>query len=78
VGSNEKKIKDDQQSLYEDYWNGKWKCDLVDPKQWFNILIVFFCFLLRKIQLKKSNSYYTSCVTPIKVNLDATNASSNL
>ncbi len=48
VGSNEKKIKDDEQSLYEDYWNGKWKCNLVDLEQWFNILVVIFLFLTQK------------------------------
>jgi hypothetical protein len=76
VGSNEKKIKDDEQSLYEDYWNGKWKCNLVDLEQWFNILVVFFF-------VSYSEKYNLvlitiSCVTPPKVNLDATNASSNL
>ncbi len=48
MGSNEKKIKDDEQSLYEDYWNGKWKCNLVDLEQWFNILVVIFLFLTQK------------------------------
>jgi hypothetical protein len=23
----------DERHLYEDCWNGKWKCNLVDPKQ---------------------------------------------
>jgi len=48
VGSNEKKINDDELSLYEDYWNGKWKCNLIDPEQWFNILVVVFLFLTQK------------------------------
>jgi hypothetical protein len=40
----------DEQHLYEDCWNGKWKCNLVDPKQWFNILIVFVSFPAQQIQ----------------------------
>jgi hypothetical protein len=53
VGSNEKKIKDDEQSLYEDYWNGKWKCNLVDLEQWLNVLVILFLFLIRKNTTEK-------------------------
>jgi hypothetical protein len=28
-------------NLDEDCWNGKWKCNLADPKQWINILVFF-------------------------------------
>ncbi len=44
----------DEQHLYEDCWNGKWKCNLADLKQWFNISIVFFSFLVLKNITKKS------------------------
>jgi hypothetical protein len=27
-------------SNYEDCWNGKWKCNLANPKQWLDILII--------------------------------------
>jgi hypothetical protein len=53
VGSNEKKIKDDEQSLYEDYWNGKWKCNFIDLEQWFNILVILFLFLTWKNTIEK-------------------------
>jgi hypothetical protein len=39
--------------LYEDCWNGKWKCSLIDLIQWFNISTIFFLFLLEKIQQTK-------------------------
>jgi hypothetical protein len=30
--------------MYENYWNGKWKCNLVDLEQWVDILAIFFFF----------------------------------
>jgi hypothetical protein len=41
----EKRSNLDEQHLYEDCWNGKWKCNLVDLEQWFDILVFFFSFL---------------------------------
>ncbi len=41
-----KKSNLDEQHLYEDCWNGKWKCNLADPKQWVDILSILFSFLV--------------------------------
>jgi len=43
----------DEQHLYENCWNRKWKCNLADLEQWLDISIIFSLFLLRKIQQKK-------------------------
>jgi len=32
----------DERHLYEDCWNGKWKCNFVDPKQSLDILSICF------------------------------------
>jgi hypothetical protein len=34
----------DEQNFYENCWNGKWKCNLVDPEQWLDISIILFFF----------------------------------
>jgi hypothetical protein len=34
--------------LYQDYWKGKWKCNLPGPKQWMDIASFTFSFLARK------------------------------
>jgi hypothetical protein len=36
----------DEQHLYEDYWNGKWKCNFEDPEQLLDISFVLFSFLV--------------------------------
>jgi hypothetical protein len=36
--------------LYLGYWEGKWKCNLLDPMQWVTLILLLFHFLLRKIQ----------------------------
>jgi hypothetical protein len=36
----------DEQHLYEDCWNGKWKCNLVDLEQWLDISTIFILFFL--------------------------------
>jgi hypothetical protein len=33
--------------LYWDCWVNKWKCNLVDPKQWVDISFVLFSFLAK-------------------------------
>jgi len=40
--------------LYEDCWNGKWKCNLADSKQWLDILIILFSFPTQKNTMNKS------------------------
>ncbi len=65
--------------LYEDYWNGKWKCNLADPKQWFEIVPILFSFPSWKNTTNKSQiTILDSCSSRMKVNLEATNATSNL
>jgi hypothetical protein len=34
----------DEQHLYEDCWNGKWKRNVVDLKQWLDVSTFFFSF----------------------------------
>jgi hypothetical protein len=43
----------DEQHLYENYWNGKWKCNLTNLEEWLDILTIFFLLLLEKIQQTK-------------------------
>ncbi len=43
----------DEQHLYENCWNGKWKCNLADPKKWLDISTIFFLFMFGKIQQTK-------------------------
>ncbi len=38
----------DERHPYEDYWNGKWKCNLANSEQWFNISTIFFFSCLEK------------------------------
>jgi len=45
----------DEQHLYENCWNGKWKCNLANPKQWLDISTIFFCSCLEKYNKQKSN-----------------------
>ncbi len=34
----------DEQHMYKDCQNGKWKCNFVDPEQWLDISFVLFYF----------------------------------
>jgi len=43
----------DEKHLYEDCWNGKWKCNLIDLGQFLDILTIIFFFLAWKIQQTK-------------------------
>jgi hypothetical protein len=68
-----------EQHLYEDCWNGKWKCNLVDPEQWFKIALVLLSFLSRKNMTKKNQiTIPKSCSFQAKVNMEVVNASNNL
>jgi len=69
----------DEQHLYEDCWNGKWKCNLANPKQWLDILAIIFFFHDRKNTINKSQiSILVAYVGRAKVNFNADNASNNL
>jgi hypothetical protein len=57
--------------LYEDCWNGKWKCNLVDLKQWFDISTILFFFPMQKNTTKKiQTNIFATYATRIKVNID--------
>jgi hypothetical protein len=43
--------------LYQDCWLSKWKCNLVDPKQWVDNSFIVFLFLA------KSNVTINSFIT---------------
>jgi threonine/homoserine/homoserine lactone efflux protein len=69
----------DEQHLYENCWNGKWKCNLANPKQWFAISTIFFSFLAQKNTTNKSQIIILAMyASRAKVNLDVVNASNNL
>jgi hypothetical protein len=61
--------------LYEDCWNGKWKCNLTDLKQWLDIST----FLVWKNTTNKSQiNILAIYAIKAKDNFDVTNASTNL
>jgi hypothetical protein len=65
--------------LYEDCWNGKWKCNLANLEQWRDISTIFFSFPTWKNTTNKSQlNILATYVGRVKVNLDAINASTNL
>jgi hypothetical protein len=69
----------DEQHLYEDCWNGKWKCNLLDLGQLFDILTILFFFPTWKNTTNKSQiNLLATYVIRVKVNLDVVNASTNL
>jgi hypothetical protein len=69
----------DEQHLYENCWNGKWKCNLANPEQWFDILTTLLSFLAHKNTTNKSQiNILATYASKAKVNFDATNASTNL
>jgi hypothetical protein len=37
-----------QKTLYKDCWVAKWKCNLKDPKYWFDIDLVTFSYPFKK------------------------------
>jgi len=69
----------DGQHLYENYWNGKWKCNLADLKQWLDIATIFFLVHVWKNTTNKSQiNIPITYVGKTKVNFDVGNASTNL
>jgi hypothetical protein len=58
--------------LYQDYWVSKWKCNLVDPKQWVDI--VLFSFLARSnFTFNNIIMISANCAIKAKQNLDVDN-----
>jgi len=69
----------DEQHLYENCYNGKWKCNLIDPKQWLNISAILLSFLVQKNTTNKSQiNIHAIYVGRVKVNFNVANASTNL
>jgi hypothetical protein len=65
--------------LYENCWNGKWKCNLLDPEQWHHISGIIFSIPVRKNITNKSQiNIFATYANRVKVNLNAANASTNL
>ncbi len=69
----------DERHLYEGCWNGKWKCNLANPKYQLDILAIFFSFLAQKNTINTNQiTIFAIYVGRIKVNFDVVNASTNL
>jgi hypothetical protein len=65
--------------LYEDCWNGKWKCNLADPKQWLDISTIILSFIVRKNTTNKNQiNILVTYLNRAKVNLNVINASTHL
>jgi hypothetical protein len=78
-GSQWRRSNSDEQCLYKDYWNGKCKCNLVDPKQWLEIATILFSFPSRKNLTNKSQiTILDNCSSRMKMNMEVVNAFSNL
>jgi hypothetical protein len=43
-----KKKKHNDVKLYRGCWEGKWKCNLLDPMQWVDIVFIMFSFPTKK------------------------------
>ncbi len=58
--------------LYQDYWVSKWKCNLIDPKQWVDIIL--FSFLARSnVTFNNIIMISANRATKAKQNLDEAN-----
>jgi hypothetical protein len=69
----------DERHLYENCWNRKRKCNLVNLEQWLDILAIIFFFPSQKNTTNKSQiNILATYAGRAKVNLNATNASTNL
>jgi len=65
--------------LYEDCWNGKWKCNFADPKQWLDISTIILSFIVRKNTTNKNQiNILVTYLNRAKVNLNVINASTHL
>jgi hypothetical protein len=61
----------DEQHLYDDCWNGKWKCNFVILEQWLNISFVLFLFQAWKIISNKNQiTILIACASRVEVNFD--------
>jgi hypothetical protein len=65
--------------MFEDCWNGMWKCNLINPKQGLDISTILLSFHVQKNTTNKSQiNILATHVSIVKVNLDVPHASTNL
>jgi len=65
--------------LYQDCWENKWKCNLLDPKQWVDISSIIFSFLARNnVIINSIIKINVNYATKAKQNLDASNKTMNV
>jgi hypothetical protein len=58
----------DEQHIYEDYWNGKWKCNVANPEQWVNISSILLSFpVWKNIRNKSQINIPTTYVGRVKI-----------
>ncbi len=68
-----------ERCLYEDCWNGKWKCNLKNLEQWLKIVAILFSFPSQKNIINNNHiTFLDSCYFQAKVNLEIIDASNNL
>ncbi len=61
-------------NFYKDYWQGRWKCNLVNPMQWVDINSIIFLFLARKnIPMNITITISDVHGNLIKINIDVAN-----
>jgi threonine/homoserine/homoserine lactone efflux protein len=69
-----KKQEGNDRKMYWDCWVNKCKCNLVNPKQWVNILSMVFSFSTKSnVIINNITMISVIHVTKAKQNLDATN-----
>jgi hypothetical protein len=69
-----KKGTKNDRKLYQDYWVNKWKCNLVDPKQWVDISSILFSFLAKNnVTINSIIMNGGNPTTKAKQNLDVVN-----
>jgi hypothetical protein len=68
----------DKQHLYEDCWNGKWKCNFADLEQWLDISCIYFLFPTQKKSNKIKFFILFAYANRAKINFDVTNSSNDM
>ncbi len=71
---NLKKGAHNDAKLYKDLWQGRWKCNSIDPMQWVDIDFITFSFHVRK----NTNTNNTTTISDVydnwfKTNIDVVN-----
>jgi hypothetical protein len=68
----------DERHLYENCWNGKWKCNFKNLKQWFDISTIFFFPTWKNKTNTSQIVISTTNASRFKVNFDVVNVLNNL